>query len=38
MYKEKPIYELLGVVCHSGTLTKGHYYSYARNKVVIDIK
>jgi uncharacterized UBP type Zn finger protein len=31
--KEKPIYELLGVICHSGSLNKGHYYTYAKNKV-----
>jgi len=34
-FKEKPIYELLGVICHSGYLNKGHYYTYSKNKVSI---
>jgi ubiquitin carboxyl-terminal hydrolase 20/33 len=26
-----PLYNLFGVICHSGSLHGGHYYSYARN-------
>ncbi|CAD8149615.1 unnamed protein product [Paramecium octaurelia] len=32
LQKEKPIYELLGVICHTGTSDRGHYYTYARSK------
>ncbi|KAM3127153.1 hypothetical protein pb186bvf_020747 [Paramecium bursaria] len=32
LQKEKPLYELLGVVQHSGTINKGHYYTFSRSR------